>query len=112
MHKCYDTSSPLFYLDVLIFAYLVLLQVIGIILAFQTLKGKICGLNVSKFLAALISGIPGQSITTKFLQPKAKLHACIKITMAYMCLITGALTLKEIKIKIKCKYKNKNLNQI
>ena len=54
MWECYYTSSPPFYLDLVIFAYLALLQVMGIILAFQTRKVKIPILNDSKFVAAIV----------------------------------------------------------
>ncbi len=54
VYECYDNSSAPFYIATLIFAYLALLQVIGIILAFQTRKVKIPVLNDSKFVAALV----------------------------------------------------------
>ena len=52
--ECYDTSSPPFYLDLVIYAYLAVLQVVGIILAFQTRNVKILILNDSKFVAAIV----------------------------------------------------------
>ena len=51
---CYEPGSPAFYCDLLIFIYLALLQIVGIILAFQTRKVKIPVLNDSKFVAALV----------------------------------------------------------
>ncbi len=54
IYECYDLSSTPAYLDILVFAYLALLQVVGIILAFQTRKVKISALNDSKFVAVLI----------------------------------------------------------
>ncbi len=54
IYECFDTSSAAFYVTILIFAYLILLQVVGIVLAFQTRKVKILVLNDSKFVAALI----------------------------------------------------------
>ena len=51
---CYEPGSPAFYCDLLIFLYLALLQIVGIILAFQTRKVKIPALNDSKFVAALV----------------------------------------------------------
>ena len=51
---CYEIGSPAFYCDILIFLYLALLQIVGIILAFQTRKVKIPALNDSKFVAALV----------------------------------------------------------
>ena len=54
VYECYDTSSPPFYCSLLIFAYLTVLQLVGIILAFQTRKVKIPLLNDSKYIAALI----------------------------------------------------------
>ena len=51
---CYEPGSPAFYCKLLIYLYLALLQVVGIILAFQTRKVKIPVLNDSKFVAALV----------------------------------------------------------
>lgn len=51
---CYRPSTPVYYIRALIFAYLAALQVIGIVLAFQTRKGKYPGLEDSKFVAATI----------------------------------------------------------
>ena len=53
--ECYggDSSAPFVWLT-LIFAYLVVLQIIGILLAFQTRKVKIKILNDSKYVAALV----------------------------------------------------------
>ena len=52
--KCYEARSASFYLDLVIFIYLLLLQAVGIILAFQTRKVKINVLNDSKSVAALV----------------------------------------------------------
>ncbi len=54
IYECYDSSSAPAYLVIFICTYLALLQVIGIILAFQTRKVKIPVLNDSKFVAVLI----------------------------------------------------------
>ena len=51
---CYSSSTPPFYWRILIFSYLVMLQIIGIMLAFQTRKVKFPGLNDSIFVAAII----------------------------------------------------------
>ena len=52
--QCYELGSAPFVFDVLIFVYLNLLQLVGIILAFQTRKVKIPILNDSKSVTALI----------------------------------------------------------
>ena len=52
--RCHEVGSPPFYCDLLIFIYLALLQIVGIVLAFQTRKVKIRVLNDSKFVAALV----------------------------------------------------------
>ena len=52
--QCYESRSAPLYLDLVIFLYLVLLQIVGIILAFQTRKVKINVLNDSKSVAALV----------------------------------------------------------
>ena len=52
--QCYNSGSATFYFDLLIFVYLGLLQLVGIILAFQTRKVKIPILNDSKSVTALI----------------------------------------------------------
>ena len=52
--QCYESGSAPFYLDLVIFIYLVLLQIVGIILAFQTRKVKINVLNDSKSVAILV----------------------------------------------------------
>ena len=54
MWQCYDSGSATFVLELLLFVYLGLLQLVGIILAFQTRKVKILVLNDSKSVAALI----------------------------------------------------------
>ena len=51
---CYGSSSPKLYWQIFIFAYLAVLQIIGIVLAFQTRKVKLPGLRDSKFIAAII----------------------------------------------------------
>ena len=51
---CYEPGSPAFYCNLVIFLYLALLQIVGIVLAFQTRKVKIPVLNDSKFVAALV----------------------------------------------------------
>ena len=52
--QCYETGSLPFIFDCIIFAYLILLQIVGIILAFQTRKVKINVLNDSKVVTILI----------------------------------------------------------
>ena len=54
MWQCYETGSLPFIFDCIIFAYLILLQIVGIILAFQTRKVKINVLNDSKVVTILI----------------------------------------------------------
>ena len=51
---CYETLSPTFFWRTLIFVYLAVLQVIGILLAFLTRKVKVKGLKDSKFIAAIV----------------------------------------------------------
>ena len=51
---CYEASSPNFFWQIFIFAYLVVLQIIGIILSFQTRKVKLQGLNDSKYIATIV----------------------------------------------------------
>ena len=51
---CYQPGTPPFYFDLLLFLYLGVLQIVGLILAFQTRKVKIPILNDSKFVAALV----------------------------------------------------------
>lgn len=51
---CYEGSSPTFFWQIFIFAYLAVLQIIGIVLSFQTRKVKVQGLSDSKFVAAII----------------------------------------------------------
>ena len=51
---CFKASSPSFFWEILIFAYLAVLQIIGLVLAFQTRKVKLQGLKDSKFVAAII----------------------------------------------------------
>ena len=52
--QCYETRSLPFIFDCIIFAYLILLQIVGIILAFQTRKVKINVLNESKVVTMLV----------------------------------------------------------
>ncbi|KAL5471262.1 hypothetical protein EMCRGX_G029358 [Ephydatia muelleri] len=51
---CYGHSSPAYYLRALIFAYFAVLQILGIMLAFQTRKVKFPGLKDSKFVAIIM----------------------------------------------------------
>lgn len=51
---CFRASSLSFFWEILIFAYLAILQIIGLVLAFQTRKVKLQGLKDSKFVAAII----------------------------------------------------------
>ena len=51
---CYEASSPNFFWRIFIFAYLVVLQIIGIILSFQTRKVKVQGLGDSKYIATIV----------------------------------------------------------
>ena len=52
--KCYAIGDGAFYCDVFIFVYLGVLQIVGIIIAFQTRNVHITVLNESKFVAALV----------------------------------------------------------
>lgn len=51
---CQEVSTPGFYWKIVIFAYLVMFQIIGIMLAFQTRKVRLRGLRDSKEIAAII----------------------------------------------------------
>ena len=51
---CNQRPSPNFYWKIFIFLYLAVLQIVGIVLAFQTRKVKLHGLRDSKFIAAII----------------------------------------------------------
>ena len=51
---CFKGSSPSFFWEIFIFAYLAVLQLIGLVLAFQTRKVKLQGLKDSKFVAAIV----------------------------------------------------------
>ena len=51
---CYKSDTGPFYCDILIFAYIALLQIVGVMVAFQTRKVKVSMLNDSKFVAALV----------------------------------------------------------
>ena len=52
--ECSEPFSRTFYCELIIFAYLGVLQIAGLILAFQTRKVKISVLNDSTFVAALV----------------------------------------------------------
>ena len=51
---CYASHTPSFYWRILIYTYLGILQIVGIMLAFQTRKVKVPGLNDSIHVAAII----------------------------------------------------------
>ena len=51
---CYEASSPSFFWQIFLFVYLAVLQLVGIILSFQTRKVKVQGLRDSKFIATII----------------------------------------------------------
>lgn len=51
---CYEAGSPNYFWRIFIFAYLATLQIVGILLAFQTRKVRIKGLNDSKVVAVII----------------------------------------------------------
>ena len=51
---CYEGSSPSFFWQIFIFVYLAVLQMVGIVLAFQTRRVKLHGLRDSKFIAAIV----------------------------------------------------------
>ena len=51
---CYEASSPNFFWRIFIFTYLAILQIVGMLLAFQTRRVKVKGLNDSKFVATII----------------------------------------------------------
>ena len=52
--KCYDDNSPPLYIELAGYVYLALLQLVGIVFAFQTRRVKIRALNESKFVVALV----------------------------------------------------------
>ena len=54
MWLCQVSSTPSFFWQIFIFAYLVMLQVVGIVLAFQTRKVKLRSLKDSKYIASII----------------------------------------------------------
>ena len=54
MWVCQEASSNSFFWEIFIFAYLLVLQIIGMVLAFQTRRVKLRGLNDSKEIAAII----------------------------------------------------------
>lgn len=51
---CYEAGEAAFYCNMLISLYLGILQIVGIVLAFQTRSVEINVLNESKFVAALV----------------------------------------------------------
>ena len=51
---CQEVSTPGFYWKIVVFTYLVIFQIIGIMLAFQTRKVRLRGLRDSKEIAAII----------------------------------------------------------
>ena len=51
---CYEASSPSFFWQIFIFVYLTILQIVEIILSFQTRRVKVQGLRDSKLVAAII----------------------------------------------------------
>ena len=51
---CQEASSNSFFWEIFIFCYLFILQLIGIVLAFQTRKVKLRGLRDSKEIATII----------------------------------------------------------
>ena len=51
---CHAPSSPSFFWQIFVYSYLAVLQIIGIVLSFQTRKVKLQGLRDSKFVAAII----------------------------------------------------------
>ena len=54
MLVCYAASSPTFFWQITIFVYLAILQVVGMLLAFQTRRVKMKGLEDAKFVAMII----------------------------------------------------------
>ena len=54
MWVCQEASSHSFFWEIFIFSYLFMLQIIGIVLAFQTRKVKFRGLRDSKEIAAIV----------------------------------------------------------
>ena len=51
---CQESSTPSFFWQTIIFAYLIMLQIMGIVLALLTRKVKLRGLRDSKYIAAII----------------------------------------------------------
>ena len=51
---CFSTTAPTYFVDIAIYVYLVILQLISIILCFQTRKVKVSSLNDSKYVASII----------------------------------------------------------
>lgn len=51
---CYEASSPTFFWQIAIFVYLAILQVVGMLLAFQTRRVRMKGLKDSKYVATII----------------------------------------------------------
>ena len=54
MWVCQEASSNSFFWEIFIFGYLLMLQIIGMVLAFQTRRVKLRGLRDSKEIAAII----------------------------------------------------------
>ena len=54
MWVCQEASSHSFFWEIFIFSYLFMLQIIGIVLAFQTRRVKFRGLRDSKEIAAIV----------------------------------------------------------
>ena len=54
VYQCYQKSSVPFYWLIIIFIYIGILQIVGIVLAFQTRRVRVPALNDSKQVAALI----------------------------------------------------------
>ena len=51
---CQESSTPSFFWQIFVFTYLIMLQIMGIVLAFQTRKVRLRGLRDSKYVAAII----------------------------------------------------------
>ena len=54
MYVCYQTASPSFFWRIFIFTYLAVIQLLGIVLSFQTRKVKHTGLRDSKYVTIII----------------------------------------------------------
>lgn len=51
---CYTSSYATSYVDLILMAYTVILQIVAIVLCFQTRKVKVAALNDSKFVATIV----------------------------------------------------------